>query len=57
MPGNQGPASDRDRLLPLTADQLQPAYREAIASRNIQIAHTVIKLLWRHLNQALRERP
>jgi hypothetical protein len=56
MPPDPGSAAGRDSLLPLTIEQLRPAYHEAIASPNIQIAHTVIKLLWRHLKQALEAR-
>jgi hypothetical protein len=53
MPADQGPASDRDSLQPLSLQQLLPAYTEAIRSSDIQIAHVALRLLWRRLEEAL----
>ena len=53
---NQGPAAVRDSLPPLSLGQVEIAYLEGIASQNIEVARTVIELLWRHLLHALWHR-
>jgi hypothetical protein len=50
----QGPAV-RDSIPRLTLEQLLPAYREGIASPNIEVARTAIEILWQSLRQATKE--
>jgi hypothetical protein len=48
------PSTDRPAPLPrLDLRQLEPAYREALASHDPRVLHVALELLWRHLVQTL----